>query len=62
MLFWLLACTGEKPTEPIPPSLSESLSQTEVRAGQVLSSDALFGGTSAEGQIGDFKIYNNKRW
>lgn len=60
MLLWLIACTGEKSKTVDPPSLSVALSDTEVRAGQVNSSDALFGGTSAEGQIGDYKLYNNK--
>ena len=60
MLLLLLSCTSEKTAVPDVLSLSETLSETEVRAGEVISSDALFGGTSAEGQIGDFKIYNNK--
>ncbi|HCH65587.1 MAG: hypothetical protein CL927_18220 [Deltaproteobacteria bacterium] len=40
--------------------VSERLSDGEARAGVVRSSDALFGGASAEGALGDFKLYNSK--
>ncbi len=38
--------------------VSERLGPGEVRAGVVQRSDALFGGVSAEGQVGDYKLYN----
>ena len=38
--------------------LVERLDAGEVRAGRVTDERALFGGISAEGRIGDFKIYN----
>ena len=41
-------------------TLSRRLSAIEARAGVVVNEDALFGGVSAEGQLGDFKIYNNR--
>ena len=40
-------------------NLSEDLDETEVRLGVVTDESALFGGIAAEGQIGDYKIYNN---
>lgn len=61
MLLWLvLSCRGDKTQDTAEIDLSEILSETEVRAGVVTNSNALFGGVAAEGQIGDFKIYNNK--
>jgi len=42
------------------PSLTERLKSGEVRAGVVTDDAALFGGVSAEGQIGDIKIYNDR--
>ena len=40
--------------------LSQSLDKTQTLAGIVTNEDQLFGGISAEGQIGDIKIYNNQ--
>ncbi len=61
MLWLLLSCSGEgEKTMEEALSLSEPLSENEVRAGEILDSSALFGGTAAEGAIGDFKLYNNK--
>lgn len=40
--------------------LSETLGADEVRAGVVAQRQDLFGGISAEGTIGDFKIYNDR--
>jgi hypothetical protein len=42
------------------PSLTERLESGEVRAGVVTDESALFGGVSAEGKIGDIKIYNDR--
>lgn len=41
-------------------NLTEPLGPDEVRAGVVTSPDALFGGISAEGRVGDIKIYNDR--
>ena len=40
--------------------LSQPLNEQQILAGVVNSETQLFGGISAEGQIGDIKIYNNK--
>ena len=40
--------------------LSRRLGPGQVLAGQVTRESALFGGVSAEGQVGDFKIYNDR--
>lgn len=63
-LLALPAC-GKKddPTTPgdgPAPDLAELLGPGEVRAGRVISDDALWGGISAEGRVGDFKIYNDR--
>ena len=42
------------------PDLSERLGADQVRAGTVVTGDDLFGGISAEGAPGDFKIYNDR--
>lgn len=54
LLTLLFAC------KPSIPDLAESLESDQVRAGVIESTDALFGGISAEGRIGDTKIYNSK--
>ena len=71
-LTCLLALSGlgcPSPTEPIDPPPGDTaepadvtipLAPGEVRAGPVLDEAALFGGMSAEGQPGDFKIYNDR--
>ena len=38
----------------------QSLDETQTLAGVVTDEEQLFGGISAEGKIGDIKIYNNK--
>ena len=43
-----------------PNDMTEVLSEGQVRSGVVDNEAALFGGVSAEGQIGDFKIYNSR--
>ena len=53
----LMACTRDEPVEPL--DLSKRLEAGEARAGQIKKPGALFGGISAEGQIGDWKIYNS---
>ena len=40
--------------------LSERLESGQVRAGVVVDDEALFGGVSAEGAVGDIKIYNDR--
>ena len=42
------------------PDLTQPLSDGEVRAGVVTDQRSLFGGISAEGGIGDIKIYNSR--
>lgn len=55
-LLALLACTPDPP----PLDLAERLEPDEVRAGWVVDDEALFGGISAEGRVGDVKIYNDR--
>ena len=60
-LLWLFACTEQKETEKEDVlSLSEVLNPGEVRLGTIQDEEALFAGISAEGMIGDFKIYNDQ--
>lgn len=63
MLFWALACTspggGVADTAAEPIDLTTPLGPGEVRAGVVTDESALFGGISAEGQVGDLKLYNS---
>lgn len=67
LLFLLSACKSPTPTDPVPPAtvvealdVAVRLAPGEVRAGVIADEAALFGGISAEGQIGDFKIYNDQ--
>ncbi|MFT4623160.1 MAG: hypothetical protein ACI8PZ_001816 [Myxococcota bacterium] len=65
LLLVLLACRGDDASsnpEPAPPpiDLVEALGAGEVRAGVVTDPAALFGGTSAEGRVGDVKLYNDR--
>jgi hypothetical protein len=54
---FVVACTAES----VPPlDLSERLGPDEVRAGIVTDEETLFGGISAEGRLGDVKIYNDR--
>ena len=58
----LLSCKKDDlkltPSEPL--NLTEALGEEDVRAGVITDASALFGGASAEGQIGDIKLYNNR--
>jgi len=63
ILLLLAACGGGNNSEEDrvpPPDLNVTLSPGETRAGVVSTSDALFGGISAEGSVGDIKIYNDR--
>ena len=66
MRFWLgamvlMGCgTNQDEAEVAPLSLSEVLGPDEVRAGVVNTPEELFGGISAEGRVGDIKIYNDR--
>ena len=63
MIYLLLACQND-PKESgntLPPlDLTEFLDDQTARAGTVADPQALFAGASAEGQVGDIKLYNNK--
>src|SRR6188472_708988 len=41
-------------------ALAEALAAGEVRAGRIDRPDALLGGISADGRVGDFKLYNSE--
>jgi hypothetical protein len=61
--FVALACglaLGCPPAEVQPLDLSERLASGQARAGMVTDEAALVGGISAEGQLGDIKIYNDR--
>ncbi len=62
MLFLFLGCHTPDPTpSPDPaPDLTERLGPDAARAGVVIDPASLFGGISAEGALGDFKIYNDR--
>ncbi|MFP8869929.1 MAG: hypothetical protein VCB43_00010, partial [Myxococcota bacterium] len=63
LLLLLVSCNRDNNTsdnQVPPPDLTVTLSPGETRAGFVSKSDALFGGISAEGKIGDIKIYNDR--
>ena len=55
MISILHACRTVPPPQEL--NLAERLGPGQVRAGVITASAALFGGISAEGQIGDLKIY-----
>ena len=63
-LLFTCACAGSDSKTPAddtgiaPLDVTERLGAGEVRAGPIVSGAALFGGVSAEGREGDFKIYN----
>ena len=64
-LLWMMVVGCGGGGGPVPSvsgglDVSESLSSGEVRAGQVVTEEALFGGISADGRVGDFKIYNDR--
>ena len=60
----LLACKDDPAkttdTDAAAPDLTEVLGEGEVRAGVITDEAALFGGVSAEGQVGDIKLYNSR--
>ena len=60
LFFWLLACTESKVVEEVPLDVSERLTEGEARLGVIHDDRALFSGVSAEGTIGDYKIYNSQ--
>ena len=64
MLSFILACTNPEKTDtaatPVTLPLDVALSETEVRLGTITSSAELFSGIASEGEIGDYKIYNNQ--
>ena len=63
MLLLLSACFWgeEKKIEPESTDLlNVPLAETEVRLGVVTATSELFAGISSEGQLGDYKIYNNR--
>jgi hypothetical protein len=57
-----MGCTGQTQdsAEPDAPDLTERLGVGQARAGLMLSDAAGMGGMAAEGQAGDFKIYNDR--
>ena len=63
-MLLLLACApppGADTTSPgASPSLTEVLGADEVRAGVVTDPASLIGGVSAEGRVGDVKLYNDR--
>ena len=58
-LLVLAACHRDEAVESVR-DLSERLRVGEVRAGVITSEAALFAGISAEGRVGDYKIYNGR--
>lgn len=62
-LLLLFACHpdkgGESDTTSVGLDVAERLGPGQVRAGVVADEAALFSGPSAEGRLGDFKIYND---
>ncbi|MCK6525586.1 hypothetical protein L6R49_29640, partial [Myxococcota bacterium] len=60
LVLMLLACRPDPEPAAPAPDLTERLPAGAVRAGVVTDAAALFGGLSAEGQVGDVKIYNDR--
>lgn len=56
VVLGLTACVGSAD----PPDLTQRLSAGEVVAGVVVDESALFGGSAAEGQVGDLLIQNDR--
>ncbi|MDP6934245.1 MAG: carboxypeptidase-like regulatory domain-containing protein, partial [Myxococcota bacterium] len=54
-----VGCSRSWPAEEAP-DLTERLGAGQVRAGVVTDTESLVGGVSAEGQVGDIKIYNDR--
>lgn len=61
-LAMITGCASSPPgtVDPIAPDLTEALEPGQARAGVVTDEAALFGGVSAEGRLGDVKIYNTR--
>lgn len=60
-LLLTLACRDAEDSAPPPaPDLTEALGAGQARAGVVVDEAALWGGISAEGQLGDIKLYNSQ--
>lgn len=61
LLVLLVSCNADT-DDPVPEPLrlDEPLAEDAVRAGEVTRASELFGGVSAEGRIGDFKLYNDR--
>ncbi len=60
MLFLLTVLACKKDPETPAPDLTERLGSGESRAGIVVDPASLFSGISAEGRVGDIKIYNDR--
>lgn len=60
MLFLLTVLACKKDPESPAPDLTERLGSGESRAGIVVDPASLFSGISAEGRVGDIKIYNDR--
>jgi hypothetical protein len=61
LLLAALMLSCDTPLEPADTlDLSRRLGPGQVLAGAITQESALFGGGSAEGQVGDFKIYNDR--
>ncbi|MBT3223320.1 MAG: hypothetical protein HN348_29960, partial [Proteobacteria bacterium] len=63
LLLVLVGCKKATSDDEVPysaPDLTVVLGAGEVLAGVVVDEESLFGGISAEGQLGDFKIYNDR--
>ena len=57
-MLLLLACTDSEPNTPV--DLTERLGSGQARAGIIVDEASLFGGVSAEGQVGDVLLYNDR--
>ncbi len=57
-MLWLSCGTPQQSSYTL--NLSRRLGPGEVLAGEVTREAALFGGSSAEGELGDFKMYNDR--
>jgi len=60
LIAFLMSCATDELIEPEPIDLTSVLGVDEVRAGVVTDEASLWGGVSAEGRIGDIKIYNDR--
>ncbi|MFT5583417.1 MAG: hypothetical protein ACI9VR_000995 [Cognaticolwellia sp.] len=60
MIYLLVVLACKKDPETPAPDLTERLGSGESRAGIVIDPASLFSGISAEGRVGDIKIYNDR--